>query len=105
MLSWSKTAWTTQVDGTWREGRSWSAKTTLGTAVIHQRTDGSVLMDMWKPDLSNIGRGLTATECSCRLFPTVGAAMTRAESILDPRATWYDLVDSPMFDEEYLEAG
>jgi hypothetical protein len=70
--------------------RSYSARTNIGTAVIHERPDGQVQLVMWKPDQSNIGAGT---------FPNVDAAKTRAETILDPRATGWDMLDHPELDE------
>jgi hypothetical protein len=68
---------------------SWTTKTALGTAVIHVQADSTCAMDMWRPDQSPIGRGF---------FPNADAAKTRAESVLDPRGTWHDLIDQPLFD-------
>jgi hypothetical protein len=45
--------------------------------------NGEILLDMWKPNQENIGMGL---------FATVDAAKHRAETILDPRATCWDMI-------------
>ena len=71
---------------------SWSTRTELGTALNHERaSDGTVVMDMWRPDQSSIGKGK---------FPNVDSAKKRAESILDPRSTWFDLIDRPDFADD-----
>jgi hypothetical protein len=89
MLSWTKHKTT---------GNLWAhaAKTMLGTAVVHEMPDGRILLDMWKPDQSNIGTGV---------FPTVDAAKTRAETILDPRATCWDFVNAWCDGDGLLETG
>jgi hypothetical protein len=71
---------------------SWTTKTALGTAIIHEQAgpEGTCIMDMWRPDQSPIGRGV---------FPNADAAKTRAESVLDPRGTWHDLIDQPLFED------
>lgn len=76
MLSWSRRE---RAKGLW----SHMARTSLGSALIHERPDGQALMDMWRPDQTNIGTGL---------FPNVDAAKTRAETILDPRTTCWEMV-------------
>lgn len=74
---------------------SWSTRTNLGTAVIHARAeDGSVVMDMWRPDQTSIGKGR---------FPNADAAKRRAESILDPRPTWFDLIDPLSLSDDALD--
>ncbi len=89
MLSWTRRS---RGDGLW----SYTAKTIIGTAIVHEEPDGQALLDMWRPDQSNIGTGK---------FPNVDAAKTRAETILDPRATSWDMLDDPMLDEELLATG
>lgn len=63
----------------------WYARTKVGSAII-QILGHDVLLDMWDPDQMDIG-----TE----LFPTVSAAMERAEAILDPRSTAWERLDHP----------
>lgn len=67
--------------------RSHTARTSLGTALVHEREDGQAELDMWRPDQTSIGKGL---------FATVDAAKTRAETILDPRATAWEMLDDPL---------
>lgn len=86
-LSWSKTSRSPGGDSrrTTPQGPlvSYSTKTANGTAVVHELEDGQALLDMWRPDQTNIGTGK---------FPNADAAKTRAETILDPRTTCWDLV-------------
>jgi hypothetical protein len=83
MLSWTKHK---RADGLW----SYSARTYLGTALVHEKEDGQATVDMWKPDQRTIGTGV---------FPNVDAAKTRAETILDPRATVWDMLLDDVLDE------
>ena len=73
---------------------SHSAKTMLGTALVHERADGQITLDMWRPDQSGIGQGV---------FPNLDAAKARAETILDPRATCWEMLDDPMLDDATLD--
>ncbi len=82
MLSWSK-----ETRGSLM---SYVTKTVIGTAIVHEQPDGSAILDMWRPDQSNIGRGE---------FANADAAKKRAETILDPRNTAWDLLDHPALDE------
>jgi hypothetical protein len=79
MLSWSKM---TLSNG----ALAFTARTNLGTAAVTEHFDGQASLDMWRPDQTNIGKGR---------FPNVDAAKTRAETILDPRATAWDMLDHP----------
>lgn len=89
MLSWTKRE---RAKATIMEVALYShmVKTNLGSAIIHEESDGTCLMDMWRPDQSNIGTGK---------FVNVDVAKTRAETILDPRATCWDLLDFAILDE------
>jgi hypothetical protein len=89
MLSWTKRE---RAKPTIAEPALWShmVKTNLGSAIIHEMEDGRILMDMWKPDQTNIGTGM---------FPSVDVAKSRAEAILDPRATCWDMLYAGILDE------
>jgi hypothetical protein len=92
MLSWTRH----NTNGPRRAVRSYSTRTNIGTAVVHEQPDGQATLDVWRPDQSSIGTGT---------FPNVDAAKTRAETILDPRATGWDMLDDPMLDDELAKAG
>lgn len=84
-------SWTKRYKGTS------TARTSLGTAIVQERPDGQATLDLWRPDQSNIGT----------VFPNEDAAKLRAEAILDPRATAWELLDDPMLseDDELLATG
>lgn len=83
-------SWTRKIDAA-AGFCSYAARTALGTALIVDRQDGHVELDMWRPDQTSIGKGL---------FPNVERAKARAETILDPRATAWELLDDPELSEE-----
>jgi hypothetical protein len=79
----------------WRERKAtgstrvWHARTSKGTAIVHDLGD-RVLVDIWAPDQHTIGTGV---------FPTVNAAKQRAETVLNPRNTAWDLLGLLLPDE------
>ena len=70
-------AWTKQ------SNTVWSARTDTGTCIVHDKGDYAIL-DVWRNDQSNIGRGK---------FDTVALAQARATVLLDPRWTSWEMLD------------
>jgi DNA-binding PadR family transcriptional regulator len=76
----------------WKErgrAKAWYAHTEKGSAIVHDLGEAA-LLDIWGPHQETIGGGR---------FPNVDAAKTRAEAILDPRATCWDHLEN-LLDEE-----
>jgi hypothetical protein len=76
---------------------TWHAQTIYGTAIVTDITGEPITLDMWNPaSQASIGHGT---------FPSVDAAKDRADAILDPRSTAWDMLDDILFDDEPAAIG